>query len=140
MFLHMVGADDPLAFLGLGALDLERQHKIVRRLNAVYDALGVMPDLVMASDTVISKLLSFGHVVGQTHLQLHLTAARAVCDDVGRCSSRAMAGGGFIPGRQAERSGRLWRAVLLHDPLGELLEKAAVLDADGIHLAVLPGG
>ena len=34
MLLHMVGADDPLAFLGLGALDLERQHKIVRRLNA----------------------------------------------------------------------------------------------------------
>ena len=28
--------------------------------------------------------------------------------------------------------------VLPHDPLGELLKKAAVLDADGVHLAVLP--
>ena len=28
--------------------------------------------------------------------------------------------------------------ILLHDPLGELLEKAAVLDVNGIHLAVLP--
>ena len=28
--------------------------------------------------------------------------------------------------------------VLPHDPLGELLEKAAVLDVNGIHLAVLP--
>ena len=28
--------------------------------------------------------------------------------------------------------------ILPHDPLGELLEKTAVLDADGIHLAVLP--
>ena len=30
--------------------------------------------------------------------------------------------------------------ILPHDPLGKLLEKAAVLDVDGIHLAVLPSG
>ena len=35
MLLHMVGADDPLAFLGLGGfVGLERQHKIVGRLNS----------------------------------------------------------------------------------------------------------
>ncbi len=87
----------------------------------VYDALGVMPDLVMASDTVISKLLSFWHVVGQAHLQLHLTAARAVCDDVAAVR-HGNAGRGLAPAAGRE-VGKVVPGVLLHDPLGELLEK-----------------
>ena len=97
--------------------------------------MGVMPDLVMASATVIAKLLSFGLIIGQAQLHLHPAAARAAGDDV--------AGGG--DGHAEGLAGRFDRGemvavVLRHHPVGELLKKAAVLHGEHVRLAVLPAG
>ena len=54
-------------------------------------------------------------------MQLHLTAARAVCDDVAAVR-HGNAGRGLAPAAGRE-VGQVMAGILPHDPLGELLKK-----------------